>query len=192
MNNFNWDKAFLVDFDPETALSTKAEISRKTLSMMKDMYLDVEAAEKILENDDPIVYEWYEMGCPERSGDVLFGTTVLYPGKVGNEYFMTKGHFHTITDTAEVYWTLDGEGYMVMENKAGDTIELPLKRGEVCYVPRGYAHRSVNTGDKPLRMFFAFDADAGHDYGTIETKGYHKLIVEKDGKPVVVDNPKWK
>ena len=42
MNNFNWDKAFLVDFDPETALSTKAEISRKTLSMMKDMYLDVE------------------------------------------------------------------------------------------------------------------------------------------------------
>ena len=40
--------------------------------------------------------------------------------------------------------------------------------------------------------FFCFRGDAGHDYGTIETKGYRKLIVEQDGKPVVVDNPKWK
>ena len=41
--------------------------------------------------------------------------------------------------------------------------------------------------------FFVFRADAGHDYGTIETKGYRKLVLEgEDGKPVMVDNPKWK
>lgn len=38
---------------------------------------------------------------------------------------------------------------------------------------------------------FVFAADAGHDYGSIETKGYHKIVVEKDGKPAIVDNPKW-
>jgi glucose-6-phosphate isomerase, archaeal len=40
--------------------------------------------------------------------------------------------------------------------------------------------------------FFVYRADAGHDYGTIETKGYRKRIVEKDGKPEIVDNERWK
>ena len=39
--------------------------------------------------------------------------------------------------------------------------------------------------------FFVFRGDAGHDYGTIETKGYRNLVVEKDGKAVAVPNPKW-
>ena len=192
MNQFNWDKSFLVDFDTVTGISTTAETTKRYLSQMKDMFCDTQAAEKILENEDPLVYEFYELGCPERPGDLLFGTTRLYPGKVGDEYFMTKGHFHTQLATAEVYYTLDGEGYMVMENPEGDTIEERLEKGKAVYVPRRYAHRTVNTGDKPLVVFFTFAADAGHDYGTIETKGYHKLIVEKNGKPVVVDNPKWK
>lgn len=192
MNQFNWDTSFLVDFDMQTGRSNVAEPSIRKLSQMKTMFHDVEAAEEILKTEDPIIYEWHELGCPERPGDLAFGTTILYNGKVGDEYFMTKGHFHTILDTAEVYYLLDGEGYMVMENPEGDTIEMPLSKGTVVYVPRRYAHRTVNTGDKPLVTFFVFGADAGHDYGTIETKGYHKMVVEKDGKPAVVDNPNWK
>lgn len=192
MNNFNWDTSFLVDFDLQTGFSKTAETTKRYLSQMKDMYCDTAAAEELLKDGDPLIYEFHELGCPERAGDLAFGTTILYPGTVGNEYYMTKGHFHTILETAEVYYTLDGEGYMVMENPEGDTIELPLKKGEAIYVPRRYAHRSVNTGKKPLVMFYTFAADAGHDYGTIETKGYHKLIVEKDGAPAVIDNPRWK
>lgn len=191
MNQFNWDVSFLVDFDLKTGRSQNAETTRRVLSEMKDMFCDTAAAEKILETEDPLIYEFYELGCPERAGDLAFGTTILYPGKVGNEYYMTKGHFHTILDTAEVYYTLDGEGYMVMENPDGDTIELPLTKGKAVYVSRSYAHRTVNTGNVPLVLFFTFAADAGHDYGTIETKGYHKLIVEKDGRPAAADNPHW-
>ena len=139
-----------------------------------------------------MVYEYHELGCPERAGDLAFGTTILYPGKIGEEYYFTKGHFHTVLETAEVYYTLDGEGYMVMENPEGDCIEMPLSKNQVVYVPRRYAHRTVNTGKTPLVLFYTFAADAGHDYGTIETKGYHKLIVEKDGKPAIVSNPNWK
>ena len=80
---------------------------------------------------------------------------------------------------------------MIMENPEGETMEMPLKKGEALYVPRRYAHRSVNTGDTPLVMFFTFAANAGHDYGTIETKGYRKILVEKECGPVVIDNPKW-
>ena len=192
MNQFNWDKSFLVDFDIKTGFSKTAETTKRYLSQMRNMFCDTEAAEEMLKKEDTLIYEFHELGCPERAGDLAFGTTILYPGKVGNEYFMTKGHFHTILETAEVYWTMSGEGYMVMENPEGDTLEERLTPGQAVYVPRSYAHRTVNTGKEPLVLFYVFQADAGHDYGTIETKGYHKLIVEKDGAPAVVDNPKWK
>lgn len=192
MNQFNWDKGFLVDFDLQSGRSDTAKTTKRTLSQMKEMFCDREAAEKLLETKDPLIYEFHELGCPERAGDLAFGTTILYPGKIGCEYYMTKGHFHTVLETAEVYYTLDGEGFMVLEDPSGDTMELALSKGQAVYVPRSYAHRTVNTGSKPLVLFYTFAADAGHDYGTIETKGYHKLIVEKDGKPVVVDNPHWK
>jgi glucose-6-phosphate isomerase len=45
--------------------------------------------------------------------------------------------------------------------------------------------------DEPLITFFAFRADTGHDYGTIVTKGLRKMIIEKDGRSVIVDNPRW-
>ena len=57
-----------------------------------------------------------------------------------------------------------------MENMEGDWMAEPLEKGKAVYVPRGYAHRTINTGKETLVAFFVFAADAGHDYGTIETK----------------------
>lgn len=191
MNQFDWDGGFLVDFDLKTGLSKAAQTTKRYLSQMQGMYFDSNAVKEILEKEDPLIYEFYELGCPERPGDLAFGTTILYPGMVGDEYYMTKGHFHTRLETSEVYYTLSGEGYMVMENPEGSTMEIALKKNESVYVPRRYAHRTVNTGSEPLILFFVFDADAGHNYGTIETKGYHKMVVSRDGKPTVVDSLKW-
>lgn len=192
MNNFNWDTSFLVDFNLQTGYSETAKASKRMLSQMKNMFNDTKAVNEILKNEDPVIYEWYELGCPERRGDLAFGTTVLYPGKIGNEYYMTKGHFHNVLETAEVYYVLNGKGYILMENTKGDTIEMPLKKGQVVYVPRSYAHRVVNTNDKPLVIFCVFEADAGHDYGTIEKKGFHKMVVENNGEPEIIDNQNWK
>ena len=129
MNHFNWDKSFLVDFDSESGLSKAASTTKRYLSNMKNVFADQKEAERILATEDPVIYEFYELGCPERPGDLLFGTTIIYPGKVGSEYYMTKGHFHTILETAEVYYTLSGEGYMVMENPEGETLEESLSKG---------------------------------------------------------------
>jgi glucose-6-phosphate isomerase len=61
------------------------------------------------------------------------------------------------------------------------------------YVPACYAHRSINVSlSEPLVTFFAFPGNAGHDYGTIETKGFRKLAVLRDGEPAFIDNPRWK
>lgn len=199
MSDFNassspldFERGFTMDFDLGTGLSSKLDTGKRFLTDMKGMFADDAAYQTALNDADSLVYEFHSMPVPEHAGDLAFGCSIVYPGKVGNEYYMTKGHFHTILDTAEIYYCIGGQGYMLMENPEGDWLAMELEAGKAVYVPKRYAHRSVCTGSEPLRTFFVFRADAGHDYGTIETKGFRKLLVEKDGKPAVVDNPKWK
>ena len=188
---FDWAKGFTVDFDLMTGLSDTAESSKRTVSSMRGVYADDAAAERLIAGGDPLVYEFYELGAPGTPGDLAFGSSIVYPGKVGDEYFMTKGHFHTILETAEVYYSLKGHGYMLLENPEGDWRAQALTPGKTVYVPPRYAHRSINVGDTPLVTFFCFRGDAGHDYGTIETKGYRKLLIERGGAVQIIDNPKW-
>jgi glucose-6-phosphate isomerase len=189
---FDWEKGFTVDFDLVTGLSKTAKSSKRTVSSMRGMYADDAATEKLIAERNPLVYEFYELGAPGTPGDLAFGSSIVYSGKVGDEYFMTKGHFHTILETAETYYCLQGHGYMLMENPEGDWSAHEMTPGKTVYVPPRYAHRSINVGDMPLVTFFCFRGDAGHDYGTIETKGYRKLLLDIDGETVIVDNPKWK
>lgn len=191
MELFDWNHGFTLDFDLKSGFSRKVKTTKRFLSDMKNFFGDLGTVEEILKKENPLIYEYYELGCPEREGDLAFGTTIIYPGIIGNEYYMTKGHFHRKIDTAEVYYVLDGEGYMVMEDPAGNTKEIPVRKGEAVYVPRSYAHRSVNTGKMPFVLFFTFAADAGHDYGTIEQKGYRHKICLEDGKVSVLKNQKW-
>lgn len=184
-------KAFT--FDPSTGLSPDVPITKRFLSKMKGMYADDEICNKLIEEENPIVYEFYELGMPEKPTDLAFGTTMLYPGKIGAEYFMTKGHFHEILDTAEVYYCIRGHGYLLMEDPKGNVEFQEFTPGVAIYVPPDFAHRSINVSPhEPLITFFAFRGDAGHDYKTIETKGFRKLMIEQDGVPILIDNPKWK
>lgn len=192
MDNQTNVNPFTLFFDLRNGMSTDRKPTKRYLSNMRGMFADDAALEAMIKKEDTLIYDFYELGLPETSGDLLFGTSILYPGKVGNEFFMTKGHFHTILDTAEVYYCLSGKGYMLMENPEGDWDAQELTPGKAVYVPKRYAHRSINVGNEPLVTFFVFRADAGHDYGTIETKGYRKLIVDNNGKVEIVDNPRWK
>ena len=188
-------KPFVLDFDLASGFckSGKVKPIQRRVSNMASQFADEAAARALVENGDPLLYEFYGLDLPEDDPGVLqFGTTILYPGKVGQEYYMTKGHFHTILDTCEIYYCLKGHGAMLMETPEGDVDFKELRPGEALYVPGRWAHRSINLGDEPLVMFFVYRADAGHDYGTIEERGYRKLVVEQDGKPTLVDNPKWK
>jgi glucose-6-phosphate isomerase len=165
---------------------------QRRLSDMAGQYLDQDAYAAMLEKEDLLLYEVYEIKRPEIEGEILHGISIIHPGKVGKEFFMTKGHFHTVLDTAEIYYTLKGEGLMVMETPAGDWAVEKLEAGSVLYVPPRWAHRSINIrDDQDLVMFFAYPANAGHDYGTIENQGFRKLVLESGDKVEIVDNPRW-
>ncbi|MDR0841313.1 MAG: cupin domain-containing protein [Christensenellaceae bacterium] len=190
--SLDWTRGFSLDFSLQNGRSQGVEATARRLSQMGDMYFDTAAAQAAIQNEDPLIYEFYELGAPQSAGDLAFGTSIIYAGKVGDEYYMTKGHFHTILDTSEVYYCMAGKGAMLTESPEGDTILHELTPGQALYVPPRYAHRSINTGKETLVTFFVFRGDAGHDYGTIETKGYRKLLVERDGKPTLIDNPRWR
>jgi glucose-6-phosphate isomerase len=164
----------------------------RRLSSMKGQFFDEAAYNALLAADDRLLYEVYEIKRPEIAGELLHGLSIVHPGKVGDEFIMTKGHFHTILDTAEVYYCLKGEGVMVMETPEGEWAVEPLRPNGVLYVPPRWAHRSVNTGpSEDLVTFFVYPGNSGHDYGTIETQGFRKLIVDRDGRPAIIDNPRW-
>jgi glucose-6-phosphate isomerase len=186
------ERAFTLFFSLGDGRSDETESQKRYLSEVKNIFLDTGEAERRLQKDNPLVYEFYEPGIPGNMGDLAFGTSIVYPGKVAGEYFMTKGHFHSILDTAEVYYCIRGRGYMLMENPEGEWDFKELIPGRTVYVPKRFAHRSINISDEAFITFFCFRADAGHDYGTIEINGFRKVVLENNGKPEIIDNPKWK
>ncbi len=181
-----------VDFDVRTGKSSTREPVRRPLSTLKGYFLDRAAFDAALSDSDPMVYEYFDMGVPETAGNVAYGTTILRPGRIGDEYYLTKGHFHTVLDTAEVYYCLSGHGGMMMETPDGDVEWREMTAGTCVYVPGCWAHRAINVSDtEPFVLFFAFPGHAGHDYGTIATRGFRKRLVDRGGMPTLVDNPNW-
>ena len=162
----------------------------RRLSSLRGQFLDQAAFDARLAHEDPELYKVHAVDRPAVVGELSSGLTILHPGKIGAEYFMTKGHFHAVLETGEVYYCLAGQGRMVMETPEGEWHVAEMTPGAVVYVPPRWAHRSVNVGVDDLVFFWVYPANAGHDYGSIERQGFRKLSVEQDGAPAVVDNPR--
>ena len=164
----------------------------RKLSDMKGMFLDAESERCILEKEDPIIYSFSERVLPEENGHLQLATTSIRPGKIGDEYFMTKGHYHRRPDTSEVYLGLEGKGCLLIQTAEGDFESIDIQPGVVAYIPPYWGHRTVNTGSTPFVFFAVYPGDAGHNYGEIEKTGFVKILVERNKKPFLIDNPKWK
>jgi glucose-6-phosphate isomerase, archaeal len=176
---------FSFAIDPASGTLTPARnVMERRLSDMRGAYAEPASA-------DDLVYEVRPIEVPTTSSNILSSTTTLYPGKVGREFYMTKGHFHLKRDRSEVYVGLSGSGLLVMATEDGEVAVEQMLPGSVNYVPGGWAHRSVNVGDKPLVFYAAYIADAGQDYATIERDGFPVIVVEGDAGPEVVPNPRF-
>jgi glucose-6-phosphate isomerase len=188
------DLPFTFTLPTPQVIPSKADghIERK-LSALRGQFSDEASYDRMLAAEDSVIYEVYEIKRPEVEGELIMGISIVHPGMVGREFFMTKGHFHTVLETAEIYYCLRGEGFMVMETPEGEAAVEPLSPGRVLYVPPRWAHRSVCSSRlEDLVTFFAYPANAGHDYGTIEQQGFRKLVLDGPSGPEIADNPRWK
>lgn len=155
----------------------------KRLGDLAGLYADAAAFGRQLERrGDAPVYEVSEYRPSEAAGDIIFGVTRMMAGKIGREYFMTRGHIHTKADRPEIYYGEAGHGVMLLEAPDGDIRVVPMEPRAICYVPPYWIHRSINIGVADLVMTFAYPADSGQDYGIIEASGGMRQRIVDDGK----------
>ncbi len=181
-------KELAQSYNAATAEIDGGHIVERTLSQLKGCFADEAAYEAALEKEDSLLYRVTAIEAANDAGDLHYGLGILYQGKIGNEYYLTKGHLHSTREAAEVYIGLSGSGYMLLEDeKTGESRLEPLGEGSVVYVPGHTAHRTMNTGDEPLTYFGVYPANAGHDYGAIAERNFLKVLVEENGKPTLKD-----
>lgn len=148
-----------------------------------------------------------------RGGSDQRNITVWEPGTIQREYIKTYGHYH-VGDLDETYWILHGEGVILQQKLATDgagamiphIVEefkaVPVVQGDSVYMPSGYGHLAVNTGptyfvtadDSPVHFDDPDPAGLpGHaDYEPVkEMRGFAFYVVERDGKPALVRNPRY-
>lgn len=177
---------FAVDFDlaagvmrdPQTHLVRRA-------SDMRGHYADTAALEGLVAGGDPVHYEVFEVPVPHEYGHLMYCISQLQPGLVGDECFMTKGHYHSRLNTGEIYLALRGEGLMMMKTPDGVCRWETFAPGRMVYVPPYWGHRSINTGREPLISFCVYPGDAGHNYGDIEKEGFPKRAFLHGGRVVI-------
>ncbi|MEM9354509.1 MAG: glucose-6-phosphate isomerase family protein [Planctomycetota bacterium] len=114
---------------------------------------------------------------------LFYGASYLEPGRVGDEYFMTKGHFHQKRHAAEYYWGIRGDGVLLLMDEQRRCWGERVTPGSLHYIPGNVAHRLVNVGDETLAVGACWPSDAGHDYATIAELGFSSRIKCVDGVP---------
>lgn len=127
------------------------------------------------------VYDVSEFRPSEAVGDLIFGVTRMSPGKVGDEFFLTRGHIHKQADRPEIYYGQKGSGLMLMESPEGEIRIVAIEPMTVCYVPPYWIHRSVNVGADDLVMLFCYPSDSGQDYEIIAKSGGMRARIVDDG-----------
>ncbi|HZZ39296.1 MAG TPA: glucose-6-phosphate isomerase family protein [Acidobacteriaceae bacterium] len=162
--------------------------STKKLGEMKGLFHDEAAFARI----DPatVVYQvrWWSPVPAGEEGGLFWGVTLLQPGRVGDEYFLTHGHFHANRTRAEYYATAAGNGLLIRMDDTRRTWAEEMGPGTLHAISGQHAHRVVNIGSEPLIFWACWGSDAGYDYKTIRERGFGARIVERNGQAVMVSH----
>lgn len=173
----------LLELAADGALTPATGTYDKLLGDLEGIYLDgdahADAVRRRGAND--LAYHVDEHRVGDGAGALVIGTSTVQPGRIGDEYAMTRGHLHDRSDRAELYLCLSGTGVMLMDTVEGATEAIEMRPREAVHVPGEWIHRSVNVGSEPLVMLFCYAADAGQNYEIIGDAGGMVNLVVADG-----------
>jgi glucose-6-phosphate isomerase len=179
-------------FDPDTGIIDGVPTVTRRLSDLRNCFADERAYEAALRQGNPIIYTVASVEPAAGEGQLHYGIGMIMPGRIGDEYYLTKGHLHEWRPAAEVYIGLRGEGMMLLEDlNSGESQMLELVSNSAVYVPGFTAHRTVNVGAVPLVYLGVYPAAAGHDYSTIAKKNFRKVIVMRNDRPVLMEREEF-
>ena len=175
----DWEKGLLIG-------NGQLRESTKTLGQLENIFLNEHARRAM--DPNTVIYRvqvWYPL--PEGTeGGQFWGTTVVEPGTVDSEYFMTQGHYHQKRDRTEFYGTVEGEGALILMSEDRETRMEAMSPGSLHFIPPNTAHRLANTGSGPLRVVACWPSDAGHDYESVRNHGFGARLLNVQQRPTLV------
>jgi glucose-6-phosphate isomerase len=179
MMQMDWEKGLLLP-------DVEVRESVKILGQLQGIFANEEARRAM--DPNTVVYR-VQAWCPVPDGTEgaqFWGSTVVEPGRVASEYFMTHGHFHQKRNRTEYYGTTQGEGALILMDENRETRMEPMSAGSLHFIPPNTAHRVANIGVVPLRFVACWPSDAGHDYGSIRDQGFGARLLNVNGRPMLV------
>lgn len=146
---------------------------------------------------------------PRRVYNWRYDVTVFPPGRYGDEYLRTLGHYHPVAEGSsvaypEVYEVLFGEALFILQQvddyAAGpadvrvlDLILLRATAGEKAVMLPGYGHWTVNRTDEPLVVSNWICDDFSSDYGSARAaRGPSCYVVAGAGGVELRRNPSYR
>jgi glucose-6-phosphate isomerase, archaeal len=171
-------------------LAVCSERIKVRVSDMIGEFADEDTRSAVQNGGDPTVYEYYatEPGT-QPEGALCYASTVIRSGKLGAEYYMTRTRYPRGTGSPEVYYTVSGEGMMLLQTEQEQIQALSITRGTVLYVPGDAYHRLVNTGDESLIVFSVYPRDATEESQPVRDCVFRRIVVASESGPDLVPNP---
>jgi glucose-6-phosphate isomerase, archaeal len=182
------DPALTVQLESWKLVGQGVAVSEKKLKDLKGLFADEEARRLMDPETKVYTVQAYMPVAEGTPGGLFFGNTTVQPGKVRNEYFMTRGHFHSKALTAEYYWGIKGEGVLILMDANRVTRAERVFPGSLHYIAGDVAHRLANPGLVPFTIGACWYSDAGHNYDEIEKNGFSARLVEVRGVPKLVES----
>lgn len=162
-------------------------VSERRLSDLRGLFRDAAALERAVGEGDEVVYRVVAAPVPEVEGEVPFSVTTIEAGRVGDEFYMTRGHAHP-EPQGELYFGLSGRGVLLMYD--GEEVRwVEMRPGVAGYIPPGWAHRTANVGEEPFRFLAVYPGSAGHDYAIVAEGGMGARVVRSAAGYEVVEEP---
>jgi glucose-6-phosphate isomerase, archaeal len=149
---------------------------KKTIRRLKDMknrFLNSKKVAEILKKRNPIIYTVYRKENKEDKG--IMSLTVINSGRIGKEFFMTKGHKHK-KKSPEEYILVKGKGILLLQKHICKAKEL-VKNKKV-KISGKEGHRLVNIGNKNLEVITIESKKEEKDYNI----KFKKSILKEENK----------
>ena len=138
-----------LDYD-DLKRNYEKKVVRK-LSDMKDKYKNPDV------KGNPLIYTVYV----KDFGTFEVGLTVMEPGTINKEFYMTKGHRHKKA-RKEIYVLTKGKGKLLVQGAKAQVFNM--KKDKLYFIPPKAGHRAINTGKGKMEFLSFYAKDAGHDY----------------------------
>jgi glucose-6-phosphate isomerase, archaeal len=131
-----------------------------------------------------------------RAG-LRYDLTVTLPGRYGDEYVKTAGHYHPPADSGdsfpEIYEVVHGRAAFVLQHVDDVTAERPrvagvwvqlCEPGERILIPPDCGHVTVNVGTTPLVVADLVSLQCGHLYGSFKAlRGAATYVLADEASP---------